>query len=188
MRVAGILGVVGGGVLLAAFLPSLVIPADVNNGRLLLYFLGAGAVSWATLRAGMLGPGTRAAVAAGAIIVLSAVSALIVVIASTRQPPFAGEFGLVAFWIGLATWIASSVFGLLLVRRPAPVGLGGIALAVGSALAILGMDRLGLTSSTNPTVLGPVALVGVALDGLGWVLLGLALVVAPPRPVIQAKA
>jgi len=90
--------------------------------------------------------------------------------------------------IGLAFWIASSAFGLLLVRRPAPVGPGGLALAIGSALAILGMDRLGLTSSANPTIFGPIALTGLALNGLGWVHLGLALAVAAPRPVAQAKA
>jgi len=35
------------------------------------------------------------------------------------------------------------------------------------------MDRLELTSATNPTIFGTFALAGVALNGLGWILLGL---------------
>jgi hypothetical protein len=48
-----------------------------------------------------------------------------------------------------------------------------LALAIGSLLAILGMDRLELTSPSNPTIFGPLALTGVALNGIAWILLGL---------------
>ena len=54
--------------------------------------------------------------------------------------------------------------------------MGALALAIGSTLAILGMDRLELTSEANPTIFGPIGLIGVALNGVGWILLGLDLV------------
>jgi hypothetical protein len=41
------------------------------------------------------------------------------------------------------------------------------------------MDRLGLTSQTNPTIFQPIALTGIALNGLAWILLGLE--IAVPR-------
>jgi hypothetical protein len=53
---------------------------------------------------------------------------------------------------------------------------GAGALAIGSLLAILGMDRLGLTSASDITVFGRLGLIGVALNGIGWVLLGFDLV------------
>ena len=50
---------------------------------------------------------------------------------------------------------------------------GALALAIGSVLALTGMDRLELTSVANPTIFGPLSLIGIALNGLGWILLGL---------------
>ena len=52
------------------------------------------------------------------------------------------------------------------------------------SLAILGIDQLELTSEANPTIFGPIALIGVALNGVAWILLGLDLVLdgrAVPR-------
>jgi hypothetical protein len=46
------------------------------------------------------------------------------------------------------------------------------------------MGRFELTSPANPTIFGPIALIGVALNGVGWVLLGLDLV--RPTKVEQA--
>jgi len=52
-----------------------------------------------------------------------------------------------------------------------------LVLAIGSVLAVLGIDRLALTSPSNPTVFGALALTGVALTGIGWILLGLDLAI-----------
>jgi hypothetical protein len=56
--------------------------------------------------------------------------------------------------------------------------LGAAALAVGSLLAILGMDRLELTTSDNPTIFLPLSLTGIALNGVGWIVLGLWLAIS----------
>jgi hypothetical protein len=43
------------------------------------------------------------------------------------------------------------------------------------------MDRLELTSPGSPTVFGPLALTGIALNGLGWILLGIDLARRAPE-------
>ena len=70
-----------------------------------------------------------------------------------REPPFTG-FGLCAFRIGVM-W------------RPATV-----ILTTGPLLAITGLDRLELTTRSNPTIFQPVALLGIALHAVAWILLG----------------
>jgi hypothetical protein len=80
------------------------------------------------------------------------------------------------FYAGLAMWLADSAFGFASLRVGGAPRLGALALAVGSLLAIVGMDRLGLTSPTNPTIFGPLALIGIAMNGIGWILLGAAIV------------
>jgi hypothetical protein len=87
--------------------------------------------------------------------------------------PFAGDEGLVLFYGGIALWLTDALFGLVTWRLGAVTRWGALALAVGSALAILGIDRLGLTSEPNPTIFGPISLIGPALNGVGWILLGL---------------
>jgi hypothetical protein len=75
-------------------------------------------------------------------------------------------------------WLSDAAFGIALAsRRNLTVGLGGrlgaIALAVGSLLAILGMDRIGLVSPERDSVFKTLALAGIFLNGLAWVVLGL---------------
>jgi hypothetical protein len=50
---------------------------------------------------------------------------------------------------------------------------GALTLAVGSLLAFLGMDRLELVSGELAWLIAPAALLGVALNGIGWILLGI---------------
>ena len=96
-----------------------------------------------------------------------------ILLAIGRERPFAGDFGLVGFWAGLALWLADAWFGIIALRLGVLWRWAAVALVVGSLLAILGMDRLGLTSAANPTVFRPIALAGIALNGIAWVLLGL---------------
>jgi hypothetical protein len=51
--------------------------------------------------------------------------------------------------------------------------LGALALAFGSTLTIAGIAQFGLTSGEHPTIFDSLALIGIALNGLGWVALGL---------------
>ena len=86
---------------------------------------------------------------------------------------------MVGFWAGLAFWLADAWFGIVALRLGVLWRWAALALVVGSLLAIPGMDRLGLTSAANPTIFRPIALTGVALNGIAWVLLGLE--IAVPR-------
>jgi hypothetical protein len=174
----GFAGVVAGGVLLAAYVTD--IPPDLNVVRLALYLIGASAV--------VVGIQARQAVVATPLtwaVVVVAVAAHLLYLARLLLPyspwhPFAGDSGMVLFVAGVAMWLADSAFGFMTLQLGVARRWGAIALGVGSALAVLGTDRLALTSAANPTPFGTLAMVGVALNGLGWILLGLELIL-PPR-------
>ena len=97
-----------------------------------------------------------------------------VVLMIGRTSPFSGDFGFIAFVAGMTMWFADGLFGLVTLRIGAVSRWGALALAAGS-LAVVGLDRLGLVdpAGANANVFGAIALTGIALNGLGWVLLGL---------------
>ena len=172
-RVLGLVGILGGAVLLAAFLPFDWGP-DLFNLRLVLFNAGAMAIVIAVHR--------RQASVAPALALLVAVPALLAnawylamtVLAVQRTGPLgAGDFGLVYFFTGAAMWLTDAAFGLVTLRLGVVARWGPLALAIGSVLAFTGMDRLELSSPANPTIFGPLALAGIVLNGLGWILLGL---------------
>lgn len=170
-RVLGLAGVLGGAVLLAVFVMD--IAPDLNTVRLILFNLGAIAV--------VLGVHHRQAAAspklvraiAGATVLANAWYLSMVVLSIGRPNPFAGDFGLAFFGAAVALWLTDAAFGVVTLRAGAVTRWGALTLAFGSLLAFTGIDRLGLTSPAHPTIFGPVSLVGIALNGLGWILLGL---------------
>lgn len=169
-RVFGLLGMVGGIVLLAAFVVE--IAPDLNNVRLILFNLGAIAVVLAVHRRHVAVSPTLARTVAGATVLANAWYLSMVVLAIDRPNPIAGDFGLVFFWAAVAMWLTDAAFGVVTLRLGLVTRWGAAALAIGSALAFTGIDRLALTSPANPTIFGPIALIGIALNGLGWILLG----------------
>lgn len=169
-RMLGGLGVLGGTGLLLAYLVE--IPSPWNTVRLVLFCAGAIAIALALF-------GRHAAVSrrfamAGTIPAIAANAWYVawIVLALGRERPFAGEFGLVGFWAGLAFWLADAWLGLVALRLGVAWRWAALVLVAGSLLAITGMDRLELTSQANPTIFGPIGLTGVALNGLAWILLG----------------
>jgi hypothetical protein len=174
-RALGGAGVLGGLLLLAAFVMD--IRPDLNWLRLILFNVGAIAVGFAVaVRA--TAPGPAVASTAAAVIITNAAHLGMTVLSLRIERPFAGDFGLVFFLITVAMWLSDGAFGIALAsRRNLTVGLGGrlgaIALAVGSLLAILGMDRIGLVSPERDSVFKTLALAGIFLNGLAWVVLGL---------------
>jgi hypothetical protein len=167
-RALGAAGVLGGLVLLAAFV--LDIRPDINWIRLVLFNVGAIAVGIALVRRAAT-PRTAVALTASAVVLANAVHLGMTVISLGVERPFAGDFGLVFFLITAAMWLFDAAFGAVLAsRRDLTAGLGGrlgaIALAVGSLLAIIGMDRLGLVSPDHDSIFKTLALVGIFLNGL----------------------
>lgn len=170
-RVLGLIGILAGVVLLSAFL--LPIGPGLDLLRIVLFNAGAIAI--------VIGVHRRQASAAPALALLGAVPALLanawylalVVPAIARLYPFAENGGLVLFAAGVAMWLTDASFGLVTLRLGVVTRWGALALAIGSVLAVTGIDRLGLTSPDNPTIFGPLSQAGLVLNGLGWILLGL---------------
>jgi hypothetical protein len=169
-RWLGVAGILGGLVLLAAFVVT--IPPAWNPARLVLFHVGAFAVAvaahpWHERVA------PRLALAGAAPLVIANAWAIVwILLAMGEERPFGGDVGLIGFYASLAVWLADAWFALCAFRlgalwRPATLLLGA-----GSLLAITGMDRLELTTQANPTIFEPLSLLGIALNGAAWVLLG----------------
>jgi hypothetical protein len=175
VRALGGAGVLGGLVLLVVFVID--VRPDLNWIRLVLFNVGAIAVGVA-LAGRAEDPRAAVVLTASAVILANAAHVGMTVLSLGVERPFAGTFGFVFFLIAAAMWLFDAAFGAVLAgRRRLTAGLGGrlgaVALAVGSLLAITGMDRLGLVGHDHPTIFNTVALVGIFLNGLAWIVLGL---------------
>lgn len=170
-RALGVAGILGGAVLLAAFIVE--IAPNLNSLRLVLFNVGSIAVGIAVQRRQGDSSPILARVATGAAVLANAWYLAMVVLSIGRPNPFAGDLGLGLLLGGVALWLADAAFGVVTVWLRVVSRWGALALAVGSVLALTGIDRLGLTSAANPTIFGPVSQIGLALNGLGWILLGL---------------
>lgn len=169
----GLLGIAGGLGLLAAFVVD--IPPALNTWRLVLFCAGAIAIAVAAFgRQSAVSP--RWAIAGTVpVIVANAGYGAWILLAAGREQPFAGDFGLAGFCLALAMWLADAWFGLVALRIGAVPRWVALLLATGSLLAILGIDRVELTSPAQPTVFGPISLAGIALNAAAWVILGVAI-------------
>jgi hypothetical protein len=186
VRLLGLVGVLGGAVLIAAFLP-IAFSHEAFNLRLVLFTLGAMAVA--------AGLGRRAArsarlvwSASAAVIAANAWYLAMTLVTLNRPGPMgAGDIGFVYFLAGAAMWLADAIFGIVVFRHRLASRLAGLALAVGSVLAFSGMDRLGLRSAAGETVLLPLSLAGIALNGIAWIVLGVDVavrrIVSRPGPI-----
>lgn len=186
VRLLGSVGILGGLALLAAFVVD--IPEAWNPVRLVLYLAGAIAIALA-VHPWHARVSPRLAVAGTVpLVVANAWSMTWVMLSIAQDRPFGGDFGLIGFYASLAAWLADAWFGLCALRigvlwRPAT-----FLLAVGSLLAITGMDRLELTTQANPTVFGPLSLLGIVLNGAAWIVLGTKIAIgrAMSKPAVGA--
>jgi hypothetical protein len=173
-RALASIGVVGGLALLAAFVVD--IPPPLNTVRLLLFIAGGVAVVFAA-RGAQLAVSRRLALAGAVPLILAGlVSTAWIILSIGRDRPFAGDFGLAGFYAGLGLWLAHAWYGIVALKIGVVWRWPALVLVVGSLLAITGMDRLDLTSPANPTIFGPLSLLGIALNGIAWVLMGLEIV------------
>jgi hypothetical protein len=179
IRALGALGVGGGVLFLAAFVVE--IPAGWNPARLVLWNAGAITVAAATYGRHATRSTPLALVATVPVIVAGSAAVLWTLLAVGRDSPFSGDFGLLGFWTNLAAALSVATFGLVAWSLGLVWRWAALALAIGSLLGITGIDRLGLTSRADPTIFTPLALTGLALAGLGWVLLGIGIIVGRPQ-------
>lgn len=185
-RALGAVGIIGGLVLLAAFVVE--IPSGWNVPRLVLFNGGAIAVALAVH--GRHADVSRRLALAGTIPVVAANTWAIAwtLLAIGRENPFTGDFGLAGFWGSLAMWLSDAWFGLVALRLGVVRRSAALILLAGSLMAITGMDRLELTSQANTTIFAPIALTGVALTGFAWVLMGIDVAMARPRTWLAVEA
>ena len=187
IRLLGFIGALGGLVLIAALVPQLPWTRESFQLRLVLFNVGAIAVTLALLR--QQAPASRWSIAAGtALIFANAWYLAMVVLGLDRpQPPDPDPgFRLVMFYAGAAMWMTDAAFGLVAWRAFAVNRWGAAALAVGSVLAFTGMDRLELVRGDVAWLFEPAALLGVALNGIGWIVLGID--IALRRRPLQGEA
>ena len=136
-RLLGAAGIVGGAVLLAAYVVE--IPNNANIVRLVLYFLGSIAVVVGVHRRQVSRPRLSTVVASAAIIANVWYPAWMLL--SIGRPIRHDEFGQVYLYAALAWWLADAAFGFVALRLGAVTRWGALALGVGSLLAILGHRR-----------------------------------------------
>jgi hypothetical protein len=176
----GLLGIVGGLALDAAYVPDLPWTPDAFNLRLVLLNLGSIAVAIGLVRAQPLGAPRALLVAAGIAVVINAWHLVEITRIVAREGQVGpGDYGPLYGSIQVAMWLADLALGVVAARQPGFRRLAAAILALGSALPA----AWGLAIEGGPyaSQLVPVVLAGVALNGLGWILVGIELAFAPRR-------
>jgi hypothetical protein len=188
LRVLGLLGIAGGVLLVSVWIPFLrFVPETSNIARLLLFNVGAIAIALAVVR-GWSSASRLIAPAAVATVVANALT-LAMIAASIDRPEYPEpdpEFRLVLDYAMAAMWLSDAALGFVAWRIGPLARWAGLALGFGSILALAGMARLGLFDGDYGWFFLPASQVGIALNGLGWIVLGV--VVATRRRQIAAGA
>jgi hypothetical protein len=174
-RILGVLGIAGGALLIAAFIPDIPWGDNGFNLRLVLFNIGAIAIVIAVHRRQV--PTARRLSYVGAIPAIAANAwYLLMILLAIGRPVFPEpdpEFRLVFFWVAVALWLSDALFGIVALRIGVVTRWGALALTIGALLAGLGMDRLGLVNGPLASIFGPLALCGLFLVGVGWIWLGI---------------
>ncbi len=169
-RVLGLFGILGGLILIVVFL-GVPFPGGLNVVRLSVFNLGAMAI--------IIGVHRRQASAAPLLAWSAAIPAFLgnasFLVMTILGTPASGPTGGLAYDIAaIVMWLGDAAFGLVALRLGAVTRWGALALAVGSVLAVTGLSRFGWTGTADaPTIFYSLALIGVALNGIGWIALGL---------------
>ncbi len=174
-RMLGILGILGGLVLVAAFVPNLPWGTDLFNLRLVLFNAGAIAIVLAVHRRQAV-ISRRLSLAAALPAILANAWYLVMVILSIGRPQFPEpdpEFRPIFFYAAVALWLTDAAFGLVALRLGVVSRWAALALTIGSLLALTGVGGLGFTTGPFAAIIEPLTLAGIALNGTGWILLGL---------------
>ena len=178
MRLLGLIGLLGGAWFVAWLLPFVPWGPPGLNLRLAVFNLGA-----ITTVIAYSGPLMRTAPRLSRVIVTIAVMAnawylaMYLLSLGRPQPPAPDQdFRVIWFYAGVAFWWADAAFGVVALRLRGLARWGALALAVGSPFAFLGIDRLDLTTGPFRDIVIPLSLVGLTLNGVGWLVLGSTLV------------
>jgi hypothetical protein len=183
MRFLGLFGVVGAGLLLWAFISFNPFQDQVvNTVRLLVFSLAGAAITLGFYRRQALVAPTLAALTTAGVVIAGVWYATWILLSGTVDRPFLGTFGFLNMLANIALWVTPAIWaiGMLHVgaawqgmpRRLAAVTRLGVWTLLGSIVAWFGDDRLGMVDSLWGDFWQAVALAGVLMNGLGWLLLG----------------
>lgn len=186
-RALGILGILGGLLLIVVF--AVEISPELNFLRLVLVNVGAIAIVVAvTERQAMVARGLSFAAAVPAIVANAWYLGIdLLSIGRPVYPEPDPEFRPIFFYAGVALWITDAAFGAVSLRLGVVWRWAALALTVGSLLAFSGMGGLGLSTGSLGWIVGPLSLVGIALNGIGWIALGVDVAFRRRAPDPQAQ-
>jgi hypothetical protein len=191
MRLLGLFGILGGVLLLWAFISfnPFEDPA-VNRLRLVAFGLGGAAIALAFYRRQALMAPTLALLTTAGVVIAGIWYVATVVASPGVDHPFIGQFGLVSLFANIALWVTPAIWALGLLhtgaawqgmsRNRALATKLGATILIGSIVGWFGDDRLGMVDSLWGEMWQAIALAGVAMNGIGWLILGVVLV-APGR-------
>jgi len=188
-RVLGLFGAVGAILLLSAYVSFEPFEdARANEVRLVGFSLAGVAISLAFYRRQAVVAPTLAILTTGGVAIAGLWYAAMVIVAPGIEHPFIGAFGLLNLFANIALWVTPTIWAIGMLhtgaawqdvsRSRARLTKLGIAILLGSIVAWLGDDRLGLVDSLWGQMWQTIALAGVAMNGIGWLILGTVLVVA----------
>ena len=187
MRLLGVFGIVGAGLLLWAFLSfDPFTDPGINNLRLVAFALAGAAIALALHRRQAAAAPTLALLTTAFVVIAGIWYSLWMILSDSVESRFMGTFGLIGLFAGIALWVSPVVWAIAqlhtgaawqgMSRGPALITKLGLSLLLGSSVAWLGDDRLGLVGSLWGEMWQAIALTGVAMNGLGWLTLGAVLV------------
>ncbi|MGZ8563202.1 MAG: hypothetical protein ACXWWU_06250 [Candidatus Limnocylindria bacterium] len=178
-RALGIAGVLAGLVLIVPFLITL--DTAWYPARVVLFNALVIAVALGLYRR-QAATSPRLAIAITALVVLAnALNLVLAIFSWTGANPIAGLFGTVSFLAGVVLWGAAATYGAGSLAIGAFSRWGAILLVIGSLVGMTGLDRFGLTHGDFGAFFDAAAQIGIAMHGVGWILLGAELALRASR-------
>ena len=193
MRLLGLLGIAGAALLLWAFISfnPFQDPA-VNRIRLVAFGLAGAAIVLAFHRRQAVAAPNLALLTTAGVVIAGIWYATTVILSESVDRPFLGSFGLMNMFANIALWVTPAVWAIGVLhtgaawqgmsRNQAIATKLGVISLLGSIVAWFGDDRLGMVDSLWGEMWQVVALIGVAMNGIGWLILGAVLLIGRRGP------
>lgn len=180
-RALGIAGVLAGVVLLAPFV--ITFEGAWFAPHIILFNAFVIALAVGMHRRQAIASPRLALVATAAVVVANAWYLAMTALSMTGVYPL-GAFGYIYFLAGIALWVSAVAYGAASLVIGAFWRWGPALLVIGSALAVTGIERLGLVAGDS--IFGPLSQIGLVMHGAGWIVLGAEL--ALRRSVVSAPS
>jgi hypothetical protein len=188
-RLVGALGIIGGLLLVAPYVPIVADTTVVQDVRITIFLVASiVVVLMVHRRQSPVAPRLTLAAAVPAVMLNIALIALPYAegtMGLERRGP-TGELALLWFWAAELVFLADAWFGLVAWRLGVVTRWGAGLVAFASLLVMLGNSRLGLVSGSLGELVSAIAQTGIVLAGIGWIWLGVDL--ATRRQVLDARS